>query len=70
MESFLVRLWQPVEAEPLDSELRGTVRRIGGGDDQVFASGPELLELLRAGASGGAALGAGSGEGAQRDDPG
>lgn len=48
METFVVRVLIPVgESEGEGRRLRGTVQQVSGGTDLPFATGDELLDVLR-----------------------
>jgi hypothetical protein len=47
MESFVLRLWRP-QANDGAAGLRGLVRRVGTGEERVFASIEELVAFLQA----------------------
>ena len=58
METFVVRMWVPAEAEPGQDALRGVVEHVASGRKLAFEGGRELLAFL---ATSGASLGAAAG---------
>ena len=49
MDTYVVRIWRPSEAEPGSSGIgdpHGTIRHVGSGREASFQGTSELIELL------------------------
>jgi hypothetical protein len=51
MQTFVVRIWVPAEAEPGHDVLRGVVEHVPSGRKLAFEDRSELLAFLATGAS-------------------